>query len=272
MIDLQNQTWHNFLKGVIHIMIKQLEDSFFREALNHTNVGLIITDPNQPDHPIIFVNKGFVNLTGYEADEVTGKNSRILQGHSTDPEVTEAIKQAITNEQSITVEIFNYKKNGEPFWNKLTIDPMWVDGKLYFVGVQKDITESKRKEALLQEALTELEQLSTPIVPINKNIVALPLIGKVNYERLDQLTGKISTYLSKNKNDYLILDLSGLYNIEPTAVDSFLKLRDLTQLIGTLLVVTGVRPDLALKARDFTDQLKDLRTYLTIQDAIKALT
>lgn len=149
---------------------------------------------------------------------------------------------------------------------------MWVDGKLYFVGVQKDITESKRKEALLQEALTELEQLSTPIVPINKNIVALPLIGKVNYERLDQLTGKISTYLSKNKNDYLILDLSGLYNIEPTAVDSFLKLRDLTQLIGTLLVVTGVRPDLALKARDFTDQLKDLRTYLTIQDAIKALT
>ena len=79
------------------------------------------------------------------------------------------------------------------------------------------------------------------------------------------------THLSKNKNDYLILDLSGLYNIEPTAVDSFLKLHDLTQLIGTVLVVTGIRPDLALKARDFTDQLKGLQTYLTIQDAIKAL-
>ncbi|GAA4079786.1 PAS domain-containing protein [Amphibacillus indicireducens] len=252
-------------------MIKQLEDSFFREALNHTNVGLIITDPNQPDHPIIFVNKGFVNLTGYDAEEVVGKNSRMLQGQSTGTDVTKAIKQAITNEQSITVELYNYKKNGEPFWNQLTIDPMWIDGKLYFVGVQKDITESKRKEALLKEALTELEQLSTPIVPINKDIAALPLIGKVNYERLDHLTEKISTYLSKNKNDYLILDLSGLYNIEPSIVDSFLKLRALTQLIGTQLVITGVRPDMALKARDFTDQLKDLHTYLTIQDAIKAL-
>lgn len=148
---------------------------------------------------------------------------------------------------------------------------MWVDEKLYFIWVQKDITESKRKEALLTEALAELEQLSTPIVPINNHIAALPLIGKINYDRLDQLTEKVSNYLSKNKNDYLILDLSGLYSIEPTIVDSFLKLHDLTQLIGTQLVITGVRPDLALKARDFTDQLKYLNTYLTIQDAIKAL-
>lgn len=252
-------------------MLKQLEDSFFKAAFNHTNVGLIITDPNQPDHPIIFVNQGFVNLTGYKADEVIGKNSRILQGSSTEPEVTESIKRAIDEEKSVTVEIFNYKKNGEPFWNKLTIDPIWFNDKLYFIGVQKDITESKRKEALLKEALTELEQLSTPIVPINQNIAALPLIGMINYERLDHLTEKISTYLSKHRNDYLILDLSGLYSIEPTIVNSFLKLSDLTQLIGTQLVITGVRPDIALKARDFTDQLKDLRTYLTIQDAIKAL-
>ncbi|BAM46519.1 PAS domain-containing protein [Amphibacillus xylanus] len=252
-------------------MVTQLNDAFFREALNHTNVGLIITDPNQDHHPIIFANKGYANLTGYEIDEVIGKNGRLLQGEETDPKVINTLKQAIKAEQSITVEIYNYKKNGEGFWNKLTIDPMWVDGKLYYVGVQKDITETKRKEKLLQEALTELEELSTPIVPIDDHIVALPLIGKISQRRFELLTEKISNFLSLNKNDYLILDLSGLLNIEPEVVDSFLKLQDLTQIIGTQLVITGVRPDLALKARHFTHQLIGLKTYLTIQDAIKAL-
>ena len=85
-------------------MLKKLEDSFFRAAFNHTNVGLIITDPNQSDHPIIFVNKGFVNLTGYQAEEVVGSNCELLQGHSTE---------------------------------------FVIDKKLYFVWVQKDISEKK---------------------------------------------------------------------------------------------------------------------------------
>lgn len=252
-------------------MLKQEHDHFFREALNHTNVGLIITDPNQPDHPIIFVNKGFVNMTGYQEDEVIGKNSRMLQGGSTDPSVTESISQALTEKKSITVEIYNYTKSGKGFWNELTIDPMWVDDKLYFVGVQKDITELKEKEELLKNTLTEMAQLSTPIVPINNHISALPLIGSITKARLDQLTHTISTYLSKTKNDYLILDLSGLFKVDPTISDSFLKLNDLTQLIGTQLVITGIRPDLALKARDLSGQLKHLHTFLTVQDAIKAL-
>lgn len=253
-------------------MLTQVNNQLFREALNHTNVGLIITDPNLPDHPIIFVNKGFVNLTGYQEEEVIGKNCRILQGDSTDPSVKETIKQAIKEERSVTVEVYNYTKSGRGFWNELTIDPMQVDNKLYFVGIQKNITELKEKEMLLKKTLTEMEHLSSPIVPINKNISALPLIGTITQTRLDQLIERMSIYLSKTKIDYLILDLSGLLKVDPTIADSFLKLNDLTQLIGTQLIITGIRPDLALKARDLSSQLKDLHTFLTIQDAIKALT
>src|SRR5690625_810544 len=89
-------------------MGNEMNDNFFREALNHTNVGLIITDPNQSNHPIIFVNRGFTKLTGYEESEVLGKNCRFLQGESSDKEAREKINEAIENETSVTVEIYNY--------------------------------------------------------------------------------------------------------------------------------------------------------------------
>lgn len=252
-------------------MINQMKDSFFRQALNHTNVGLIITDPNQPDHPIIFVNRGFINLTGYEEVDVIGKNSRILQGDSTDSVSKQAISEAIENQRSITIEIYNKKKDGQGFWNELTIDPMWVDDKLYFVGMQKDISDLKAKELLLEETMDELKQLYTPIVPIDDHIAALPLIGTITDVRFNQLTETISEYLSNEKSEYLIIDLSGLYQIEESIASSLLKLSDLAQLIGTQLVLTGIRPDIALKARDLSGQISHLLTYLTIQDAIKAL-
>jgi len=252
-------------------MGNEMNDNFFREALNHTNVGLIITDPNQSNHPIIFVNRGFTKLTGYEESEVLGKNCRFLQGDSSDTEAKEKINEAIENETSVSVEIYNYKKNGEGFWNELTIDPMWVDDQLYFVGVQNDITRLKEKRARLEETMEQLKQLSTPIVPIDDNISALPLIGSITDERFNHLTEAISEHLIETKSDYLILDLSGLFEIEQSMAASILKLNDLTQLVGTQLIITGVRPSLALMTRDLTDNISHLRTYLTLQDAIKAL-
>lgn len=248
----------------------------FQEALNHTNVGLVITDPSLEDHPIIYVNKGFTNLTGYKGEEIIGHNCRFLQGDKTDPHTVQQIKEAIHQETSITVQIYNYTKDQQGFWNELTIDPMWIeeDGekKLYFIGIQKDVTELKEKERLLLDALNEMAHLSTPIVPISKGISVLPLIGSITQSRLEQLTDKMSSYLTKSKDDYLILDLSGLYEVDTYVAASLLKLNDLTKLIGTQLVLTGIRPELAIKTLDFGDHLKTLTTYLTVMDAIKALT
>lgn len=259
-------------EGVSWNMINKENFHFYREALNHTQIGLIITDPSIPNHPIIFVNKGFVNMSGYNEEELIGENSRILQGEHTNPKVIDEIRSALEEERSTTVEIYNYTKEGQPFWNKLTIDPMWIDDKLYYVGVQKDISELKEKESLLNKALEEMIRLSAPIVPIDDNISALPIIGKVDKARLEQLETRVLNFLEESKNDYLIMDLSGLLSVDPEVSDSFIKLRDLAQLIGTEVIITGVRPEIALSTKDIGAQLKGLHTYLTVQDAIKALT
>lgn len=256
-------------------MITKDNIHLFQAALNHTNVGLVITDPSLDNHPIIFVNNGFTQLTGYSAQETIGRNCKFLQGSDTNPKTTQIIKEAIQNEKSITIQIYNYTKSNHGFWNELTIDPMYVEEngkeKLYFIGIQKDVTELKEKERLLQDALDEMEHLSTPIVPITNKMSVLPLIGTITQSRLEQLTNTISSFLTTSKNDFLILDLSGLFEVDTYVAASLLKLHDLTSLVGTQLILTGIRPELAIKTLDFGDHLKGLTTYLTVKDAIKAL-
>ncbi|WP_066191039.1 MULTISPECIES: PAS domain-containing protein [Gracilibacillus] len=245
----------------------------FEKALDYTKVGLIITDPSLDDHPIIFVNNGFTEMTGYEEEEVIGQNCRILQGEETDPDNLSKIRLAIKHKESVTVQLYNYKKDGTPFWNELSIDPVWVEeeGKYYFVGIQQDMTNEKEQERLLKAALQEMDQLSTPIVPVAESIAVLPLIGTLHETRMEKLTEAISNYLISSKDDYLILDLSGLYEVDTFVAASILKLYDLTALIGTQLVLTGIRTELAIKTVEISDKLQSMRTYMTVRDAMCAL-
>jgi PAS domain S-box-containing protein len=74
-----------------------------------------------PDNPLIFANEGFERLTGYARQDVIGRNCRFLQGPDTDAHALNQIRQAIRDEQSCTVELLNYRKDGTPFWNRLSI-------------------------------------------------------------------------------------------------------------------------------------------------------
>ncbi|APY15799.1 PAS domain S-box protein [Brucella sp. 10RB9214] len=114
----------------------------FRAAVEFTLMPMLITNPHLPDNPIVFANPAFLKLTGYEADEVMGRNCRFLQGHGTDPAHVRAIKSAIAAEKPIDIDIINYKKSGEAFWNRLHISPVHnADGRLqHFVSSQLDVT------------------------------------------------------------------------------------------------------------------------------------
>jgi PAS domain S-box-containing protein len=115
--------------------------------------GVTITDPNKPDGPVVYANEGFTRLTGYERDEIIGKNCRILQGKDTNPETVAAIRDAVREARPCIVEILNYRKDGTPFWNALSIAPIFDEGRLtHYVGVQTDITAFKQMELQLRQS------------------------------------------------------------------------------------------------------------------------
>ncbi|HEX7720320.1 MAG TPA: PAS domain-containing protein, partial [Woeseiaceae bacterium] len=123
-------------------------------AIQSVSQGIIISDPNQEGNPIIYAGPGFERITGYRADEVLGKNCRFLQGKDTDKDTVQVIRDAVANGESCSVEILNYRKDGTPFWNALSLNPVKNEsGTLeYFVGVQTDITHRVRLENQLRHS------------------------------------------------------------------------------------------------------------------------
>jgi two-component system cell cycle sensor histidine kinase/response regulator CckA len=111
-------------------------------AMRAVSEGIVITDPNLPDNPIIYANPGFENMTGYSEHEVLGRNCRFLQGKDTDLETSDQLRTAIHERRGCAVEILNYKKDGIAFWNKLRISAVRNEnGDLTnFIGVQTDVT------------------------------------------------------------------------------------------------------------------------------------
>lgn len=128
-------------------------------ALAATFEGITIADASLPDNPLIYANAGFERLTGYPVSEVLGRNCRFLQGPGTDPEAAAALRDAIREKRAVTVQLLNYRKDGAPFWNRLSITPV-LDGSgavTHFIGVQSDVTTEKEAKDALQKANDRLE-------------------------------------------------------------------------------------------------------------------
>ena len=129
-------------------------------ALGAAAEGITISDALLPDQPIIYVNEGFERLTGYTSSDIIGLNCRFLQGKTTDPDTIRQIKEAIASDSAFSAEILNHRKDGTPFWNRLSITPVKNDSGLttHFIGIQSDVTKRRAAEAALEMANRSLEE------------------------------------------------------------------------------------------------------------------
>jgi len=104
-------------------------------------IASVISDPRLPDNPIVACNKAFCTLTGYDEDQILGRNCRFLSGPGTEPWLTETIRQGVRDHRPVLVEILNYKRNGVPFRNAVLVAPIYdTDDELrYFLGSQVEV-------------------------------------------------------------------------------------------------------------------------------------
>ncbi|MCE7981629.1 MAG: PAS domain-containing protein [Caldilinea sp. CFX5] len=165
-------------------------------ALLQTAVGVIptgitISDMRQPDQPLVYVNSGFEQLTGYTAQEVIGRNCRFLQGKEREQDALPMVRKTLANGEACTVILRNYRKDGVPFWNELTLYPL-VDeqGHLtHYVGVQHDISAIvERSRRLVQgekQATQEAIQQAQSVGLLNE--MSRQLNGAVSEEEIFQI-------------------------------------------------------------------------------------
>ena len=126
--------------------IRKLATETIVSALNTLPVSVAIADAKHADLPLIYVNAAFEALTGYQAEEILGRNCRFLQGADTDQAELQVLRRALREHKPMRMTLRNYRKDGESFWNELSINPLFdEDGELlYFMAVARDATREAR--------------------------------------------------------------------------------------------------------------------------------
>ena len=131
----------------------------FEQALEQTRMAVTLTDPHAPDNPLIFVNKAFETLTGYDRREAIGRNCRFLQTERTNEDELDKLRKAMAERETIVVEVENRRKDGAVFTNALHVGPIYDEnGSLtHYYGSQWNISElvSKRAEVELGAAVAQ---------------------------------------------------------------------------------------------------------------------
>ncbi|KAJ0987710.1 hypothetical protein J5N97_006066 [Dioscorea zingiberensis] len=114
-----------------------------RDALSAFQQTFVVSDATKPDQPIMYASAGFFKMTGYLSKEVIGRNCRFLQGSGTDPAEISKIREATKSGASYCGRILNYKKDGTPFWNLLTIAPIKDENGnvLKYIGMQVEVSK-----------------------------------------------------------------------------------------------------------------------------------
>lgn len=283
---MANEQFVDLAKGIMLRLLYELKEevdhlkeltqetqvTLLEAMLDGSKVGTIVTDPSQQDNPIIYTNRTFIEMTGYAQQEVIGRNCRFLQGPETDKNDIEKMRKAIAAEEAITLTLRNYRKDGSPFWNRLAIEPVRIEDKLYFIGTQTDITLERSQQQAIMANEDEIEKLMLPILSIQENVATVALVGTMNLQRFETLKVKICEYVQEHRIEHAIIDITGLSWDEKSPLYWFQQIYEALRIMGSNLYVTGISPAAAQQFANDLDRDSQLITFSTIERALNFIT
>ena len=121
---------------------EQFNLSLLKVLLENSYDSVIITDCTE-DTLIIYANKAFNKLTGYDTSEVIGKTPKILQGSATDRHIIADLTDSLKNNSPFEGQAINYRKDGTPFMMNWRVLPLKIDNQIKaWIAIQRDITSS----------------------------------------------------------------------------------------------------------------------------------
>jgi len=141
-------------------------------AIEASNEGIVILDVRAPDNPIVYVNSGFERQTGYRREDVLGQSARFIHGPHTDPAALARIRDAIDGGRPCTTELLSYRKDGTPFWNRISLSPIEnEEGEItHFVSIQSDVSARMQSNNDVETALEVLEKTNVQLTRINRRM------------------------------------------------------------------------------------------------------
>ncbi len=134
----------------------------FRGWIEQSSQAAVIADAQGPDCPVVFVNAAFCALSGYSEQEMLGRNCRFLQGEDRDQPVLAALREAMAARRPGTWEIRNYRKDGTPFTNEVSLYPVFDEDRqlIHLVALAADVTLKRSAEEALRRSEERFRSLT----------------------------------------------------------------------------------------------------------------
>lgn len=137
-----------------------IDPALLERIVDSSEDGIVVAEQEGDENILIYVNRGFERLTGYSADEILYRDCRFLQNDDRDQQALHSVRQALAEGKPSREVLRNYRKDGSQFWNELSITPVYdEDDKLmYYIGVQKDVTERVQAQMALEALRQQVAQ------------------------------------------------------------------------------------------------------------------
>mgnify|MGYP000110463547 FL=1 len=158
----------------------EITDGFIDKMLSSLSDGVCIISAQEPNHPIIYANPAFESMSGYCQEEVLGKRYLFLNHAESKTSELEVMKLALLNGDNCHVVLRNKRRNGELFWNETTLSAIKDrdDNTLYFVSIQKDISDEIDLQKTITDQIKALESAKKRLESLTQTDALTDLFNK----------------------------------------------------------------------------------------------
>jgi len=225
-----------------------------------------------------YLSDNIETLTGYPLENFNNGWDFWLSTvvHPTDRALAEAQLRELSPGQDSEIEYRLVKANGEEIWVRDSARVEQKDGAITTFGVVNDITEHKLldierekiNDEIIQAQRQALQELSTPVIPVMKNIIVVPLIGSIDSARARDVTRRLLAGISEHNAKFVILDVTGVPLVDTGVVNHLNKAIQAAKLKGTRVFVTGISDAIAETIVDLGIDWRGIETLTDLQTGL----
>jgi len=246
-----------------------------------------------PTGTILRCNNIFLDLMGYQLDDLIGKHHRIFAkpDYSASQDYLD-FWTSLAAGDVVPGQFERLRQDGSSVWLEASYNPIFdLQGNVIrVVKFATDITEKVRaneeieikakalavaleqaqeSEQIRDEMDRTLQEMSTPVTQIWDGILLLPLVGVVDSTRTDDVMRKTLNRITEHESKIFILDISGVPMVDTAVANQLVKITKATRFMGCETIVSGLSASIAHTMVDLGVDVGEVRTTATLRDAFR---